>query len=169
MKKFLRSILTIMILSIVPAASAIAQNEIYEKYSSKEGVTKVYISSTMLSFLGDNKNDRSVTINSEEYLDITSISKNLSGLYILSSERPSIINDMRGDLHKMLKSNKYELMMDVTDDDENVKMYVRRKSNNIDAMIMEINDKKELTIISLEGTFTDDTIKSVLNFSKKKK
>ena len=97
MKKTLLIILAALL--VVPV---FGQSKFYNKYAAYEGMTKVYISPSMFSLMGDD-----VQLNVSEDVDISGIIKNLKGLYILSTDNPKYINEMEKDFNALIKDGQF--------------------------------------------------------------
>lgn len=147
------------LLLTITAIGATAQNEFYQKYSEKPGVTKVYISKTLFSLM-NTMNGMDVNIG-DSGLDVGKISKDLTGLYVLTTSDPSIVNDMEADFKDILQKYDLELLMEVNDDQDEVKMYITRDGNYITNFFMHSRDSSgELAIIYLEGKIQEEDLMS---------
>ncbi|MCI1780059.1 MAG: DUF4252 domain-containing protein [Bacteroidales bacterium] len=159
MKKL--KIIAISVVCLFASLSANAQiKKFYEKYSGKEGITKVFISQSMLSIAGDYTSDSGMKIgNTGKDIDIGKIMKKLDGLYVLTTENSSLAGDMNRDFDKLLSSYKLELLMEVDSDDENVKMYIERKGNIIKTFLMKALDSDgELSLIFFSGNIPEEDL-----------
>ena len=138
-------ILAALLLSI----STFAQNgkSIYQKYSDAEGVTAVYISPAMFRLIGTIP-DLEV---GDEKVNIAPLIQALSGFYVLSSENPDINNKLRADAERFINGGKYELLMEVKESGETVRMYTMGNDKTINGFAMLATEAAEVTFISLDG------------------
>ena len=138
-------ILAALLLSI----SAFAQNgkSIYQKYSDAAGVTAVYISPAMFRLIGTIP-DLEV---GEDKVNISSLIQALSGFYVLSSENPDINGKLRADAERFINNGKYELLMEVKESGETVRMYTMGNEKTINGFAMLAAEAAEVTFISLDG------------------
>ena len=144
MKRIL--ILTVLLLSTL---SAFAQNgkSIYQKYSDADGVTAVYISPAMFRLIGTIP-DLEV---GDDKVNISPLIQALTGFYVLSSENPDINGKLRADAERFINSGKYELLMEVKDSGETVRMYTMGNDRTINGFAMLATEAAEVTFISLDG------------------
>ncbi len=138
-------ILAALLLSI----STFAQHgkNIYQKYSDAEGVTAVYISPAMFRLIGSIP-DLEV---GEDKVNLTPIIQALTGFYIIDSENPDINGRLRSDVEGIIKNGKYELLMEVKESGETVRMYTMGNERTINGFAMLAAEAAEVTFISLDG------------------
>lgn len=146
--------------------SANAQKEFYQKYSGKEGVTKVYISKALFSLIGSAEGMDVNIGNTGDKLDVGKLAKNLDGLYILTTENKSLSKEMEADFKVMLNEYKLELLMEAVDGRDEVKMYVSRDGKDITNFFMHsYASDGELVIIYLGGRIPEDDLMAVMKAS----
>ena len=138
-------LLTALLLSI----SAFAQNgkSIYQKYSDADGVTAVYISPAMFRLIGTIP-DLEV---GDDKVNISPLIQALTGFYVLNSENPDINGKLRADAERFINSGKYELLMEVKDSGETVRMYTMGNDRTINGFAMLATEAAEVTFISFDG------------------
>ena len=138
-------LLTALLLSI----SAFAQNgkSIYQKYSDADGVTAVYISPAMFRLIGTIP-DLEV---GDDKVNISPLIQALTGFYVLNSENPDINGKLRADAERFINNGKYELLMEVKDSGETVRMYTMGNDRTINGFAMLATEAAEVTFISLDG------------------
>ena len=158
--------LKIILVTIIIALSSnitIAQDELYKKYSGKEGVTKIYISKAMFSLL---KGVDISTIASEasEAVNIGEIIESLTGLYILSSDSETVSNEMEKDFEILTKRSNLELLMEVEDDSDIVKMYIAKERDVIKNFFLKVEEcNGSLTIMFFEGEISESQLSKIVN------
>ena len=145
MKKTLLIILAALL--VVPV---FGQSKFYNKYAAYEGMTKVYISPSMFSLMGDD-----VQLNVSEDVDI-------SGLYILSTDNPKYINEMEKDFNALIKDGQFEVLMEVEETTEKVVIYLQKKDTLISDIYICAREDDELNIICLTGEMTQEDLKGLM-------
>ena len=88
-----------------------AQNKLIDKYADMDGVTSVFISKTMLQMMPNMKT---------EGLDIGGIAGKLESIVILTSEKASISNMMKGEIRNYASNKRYEELMRVREEGSHV-------------------------------------------------
>ena len=135
--------------ALLLSISTFAQHgkNIYQKYSDAEGVTAVYISPAMFRLIGSIP-DLEV---GEDKVNLTPIIQALTGFYIIDSENPDINGRLRSDVEGIIKNGKYELLMEVKESGETVRMYTMGNERTINGFAMLAAEAAEVTFISLDG------------------
>lgn len=149
-----------LILLIVSSFSAFAQNgkSIYQKYSDAENVSAVYISPAMFRLIGKIPD---LEVNDSD-INLAPVIRSLTGMYILNSENQSINASLRGEVERFIQGGRYELLMEVKDDGETVRMYTVGNSKTIESFVMLAGDNDEVTFICLDGQMPRDETEKLL-------
>lgn len=129
-----------------------AQVKAFEKYADMKNVSYVYISKYMLGMAG--KSTPSVP-----GVDMKSLVSKLTGLQIISSEEKSARAKLKNDVKDILAREKYEVLMQVREDDSKVDIYhCVGKQQSVVVMLM--NEDDSTTVMVFSGNFTlDDVMK----------
>ena len=138
-------ILAALLLSI----STFAQTgkSIYQKYSDADGVTAVYISPAMFRLIGTIP-DLEV---GDDKVNIGPLVEALTGFYILDSENPDINGKLRTEVERFISNGKYEMLMEVKDSGETVRMYTMGNEKTVEGFVMLAAEAAEVTFICLDG------------------
>ena len=138
-----------LIAALLLTLTAFAQNgkSLYQKYSDADGVSAVYISPAMFRLIGSIP-DLEV---GEEKVNLAPIIQALEGFYILNSENPDINSKLRADAERFINNGKYELLMEVKDSGETVRMYTMGNERTVNGFAMLAAEAAEVTFISLDG------------------
>lgn len=138
----------IIIASMLVSVSAFAQNgkAIYQKYSDEKGVDAVYISPAMFRMIGN----LPMSIEDND-IDIASIVKSLSGFYLLSVENEAVSLKLMADVDRLIRSGKFELMMEAKDDGDKMTIYTATEGDSITSLVMVAAEPSETTFICLDG------------------
>ncbi|HHV04353.1 MAG: DUF4252 domain-containing protein [Bacteroidales bacterium] len=152
MKKILLITVTLLL-----TLSAFGQSRFYKKYSGYEGMTKVYISPSMFSMMGD---DAQLNLTNE--VNIARVIKNLTGLYILSTSNPVYVQEMKKDFNDLIKAGEFEILMEVEDGSDKVIMYMQKKDNVISDLYICAQEEEEFNVIYLNGKITQEDLKDMM-------
>ena len=137
--------------------AANAQVKEFEKYSDTKNVTYVYISKFMLRLAG------AASTPSVPGVDTKSIMGKLSGIQIITSEEKAAAARLKADTQAIIKQGNYDLLMQVDEDDEKVRIY-HRNGRQQSVVVMLTEETAETTVIVFSGTFSlEDVMKMVDN------
>lgn len=139
---------------LLTTIASFAQNgkSIYQKYSEAEGVSAVYISPAMFRLIG-----KIPDLNVEgESVNLAPIIQSLSGMYLIDSDNPKINASIKADADKLVKSGNYELLMEVKDSGETVRIYTVGSKSVVEGFVMITMSGNDTTFISLDGKMDRD-------------
>ena len=140
--------------------SSFAQDgkSIYQKYSDTEGVSAVYISSAMFRLMG-----RIPDLDVEgEDINLAPIIQSLSGLYLISSEDQAVGRDIKADADRFVAGGQYELLLEVKDSGEIVRIYTMGTEKTVSGFVMIAADDAETTFIYLDGKMNREDLENLL-------
>ena len=152
----MKQIIIKSLLGIVVALGSLhanAQVKAFEKYADAKNVTYVYISKYMLAMAGKNATP------SVPGVDIKTLAGKLTGIQIINAENKAAQAKLKNDVKGIISRDKYELLMQMNEDDSKVNIYhcIAKQQS---AVVMQIEDKDELTLMVFSGKFTlDDVMK----------
>ena len=133
--------------------TANAQVKAFEKYADAKNVTYVYISKYMLSMAGKNATP------SVPGVDIKTLAGKLTGIQIINTENKAAQAKLKNDVKGIISRDKYELLMQMNEDDSRVNIY-HHITKQQSAVVMQVEDKEELTLMVFSGKFTlEDVMK----------
>jgi hypothetical protein len=124
-----------------------AQVKEFEKYADTKNVTYVYISKFMLRMVGKGSSPSVPGVNTQ------SIMNKLNGIQIISSEEEAATARLKTETQSIIKQGKYELLMQVDENDEKVRIY-HREGKQQSAVVMMADEDGEFSVIVFSGTFT---------------
>lgn len=156
MKK-LFALLTAALLST--AAFAQSGKSVYMKYSDANDVSAVYISPAMFKMMGklpDMKMDN-------KDINLSSIVKTMSGLYIIDSENAGINNSIRKDVEKFITRGDYEIMMEAKDNGESMRIYTMGDEKVVRSFVLLAYEESECSFICLEGEMPREALEKILS------
>ena len=141
------------IVIVLCSLTANAQVKAFEKYADAKNVTYVYISKYMLSMAGKNATP------SVPGVDIKTLAGKLTGIQIINTENKAAQAKLKNDVKGIISRDKYELLMQMNEDDSKVNIY-HHITKQQSAVVMQVEDKEELTLMVFSGKFTlDDVMK----------
>ena len=147
----IKTLLGIMVATC--SLNANAQVKAFEKYADAKNVTYVYISKYMLSMAGKNATP------SVPGVDIKTLAGKLTGIQIINTENKAAQAKLKNDIKGIISRDKYELLMQMNEDDSRVNIY-HHIAKLQSAVVMQVEDKEELTLMVFSGKFTlDDVMK----------
>lgn len=154
MKRFI----TIIILISTVIFSANAQNALYKKYEKSNSVTRVYISQMMLELT------KSANLQMDDDVsDIIDSFDSVTGFYLLETEDPTLMPDLKKDFMKEVNAKKLELLMEVNDEDR-VLFYARKEGNYFADVYMIVEEEnEEIVVIMVSGKLSQQNINRLLN------
>ncbi|MGC9373716.1 MAG: DUF4252 domain-containing protein [Bacteroidales bacterium] len=137
----------------------IAQNspvdELFEKYSGKEGFTSVYITSYMFSMFADMET---------EDPEFDELVKNLTGIKILATDETYSGNaNFYTEIINKLPLSKYKELMVIKEKDQDVKFLIHEKDGKIIELLLIAGGKNENALISIQGNID---LKNISKLSK---
>ena len=147
----IKTLLGIMV--VLCSLTANAQVKAFEKYADAKNVTYVYISKYMLGMAGKNATP------SVPGVDIKTLAGKLTGIQIINAENKAAQAKLKNDVKGIISRDKYELLMQMNEDDSRVNIY-HHIAKQQSAVVMQVEDKEELTLMVFSGKFTlDDVMK----------
>lgn len=129
-----------------------AQEKLFNKYSDMKDVKSIYISKAMLEMDAN-------LFTQDLYVGKT---KNLTSVRLLSTRSDKIRKEMLQDIHSLVKSSKYELIMKQKGTVSNSEFYVSRKKDRVSELIMVMEGAASLKFIYLEGNLTGEDVRNLL-------
>ena len=144
----------LVVAMVVGSLQANAQVKAFEKYSDTKNVTYVYISKFMLRMVDASSAPSVPGVNTE------SLMKKLNGIQIISSENKNAIARLKADAQSIVKQGKYELLMQVDDDGDKVRIY-HHEGKQQSAVVMMVEEDDEYSVIVFSGTFTLDDVQKM--------
>jgi hypothetical protein len=128
---------------------------LFDKYSQKEGFTSVYITQAMFSLFADMDTEE----DEEGFLDLV---KNLTCIKIISvDDTTGKINSTVNFYNEIMKDypkQKYEELMVVKKDNQDIKFLIRKDGKIINELLMIVGGKEENALISIQGNIDLKTI-----------
>ena len=123
-----------------------AMDKLWDKYSGQEGITSVFISKYMFDMFRNIEAENG----EEEFQHV--ISK-LNGIKILATKNQESAQkiNLHDEIFNGIKGKKYEELMVIRDEGEDVKFLVLEEKGKIAELLMIVTSPKENVIISIQG------------------
>lgn len=152
--------LYIILVLIVMSVSAFAQDgkAIYNKYSDLEGVQAVYISPAMFRLIGKIPNIEM----GEGEVNLAPTIRAMQGFYLISSEKPALIKEIKADVTKRIEKGHYELLMEAKDNGEAVRFFTSGDEKTVRSFIMLAAEPDETTFIAIDGEMSREELEKII-------
>lgn len=132
-----------------------AQKAIFDNYSEMKGVSSVYISKAMIEMNPD-------VFAKDVY--IGKVSGKLECVQILSTMNNDIKKELRKDIHSLVQSSKYELLMKQKGSVSGSEFYINKKGDKVKELIMVIDGDTSLKFVYLEGEMSLKDIQNIMMY-----
>lgn len=155
-----RLIILAVILLSATIASAQEGRNIYNKYSGGEGVTAVYISPSMFKLIGKLPDLEIETDGGQ--MDIAPLISSFKGFYMLDISNPSVISEINKEVSAMISKGRYELLMEVKDEGDNVQIYTSGDEKTIESFVFIASDGHEVQFICIDGKINRTDLETLI-------
>lgn len=129
----------------------------FEAISNFKGVTSVYISKAMLKTFGPGM------IGDPQ---ISAIAGNLNSIEIINCENKKFFYTISNYITKIVESYNLETLARINDDGEKVSIFSYSTGEKINYLLMLVDDKDEMTVISMSGDIPLDKVGELVNTKK---
>lgn len=154
MKKVIVNLIILLIPGMLLAQKT-PVDELFDKYSGKEGFTSVYITSYMFSMFTD------VETSDPEFDELM---KNLKAIKILATDETYNGNaNFYKEIVDKLPMDQYKELMVIKEKDQDVKFLVNEKDGKIVELLLIAGGKDENALISIQGNID---LKNISKLSK---
>ncbi len=141
--------LALILLALLPMLGMAQESQLdnlFNKYSGKEGYTSVYITSYMFELFSKIADD-------DEAADLKNVTKGLNAIKILtvSDANQSRNQDFYNDIKQALPSSIYKDFMIVNDGGQEIDFKVHDEGKKISEFVMLVKDPKEPVLLFLQG------------------
>jgi len=153
---------TIFTLTIIFSLACLGVNaqdfdDIYKKYKKEQDVTGIKINKLgclLLSLFGDDDNE-----------EMSKLMKKSSSFRFLVSENAHN-NNMENDIRKYIKKQKLEQLMSISEENENIEIFIRDKNEVIHQLLILIKGKNEQVIVHIDGKYPLKMVQELLSDKK---
>lgn len=157
----MKRIMTMAAFLLLTTITGLAQDgkSIYNKYSDEKDVSCVYISPAMFRMIGKVP-DMDVNGNN---VNLSSIIKTMSGLYVIDSKNQKINSSLIGDIDRFISKGDYEMLMEAKDDGETVRIYTVGDEKTVTSFVLLAKEADESTFICLEGKMSRQELEKAIS------
>lgn len=156
MKKIMIKTILFAVMALT-TLNAHAQVKAFEKYSDMNGITYVYISKAMLSAISSKLN----SMPSMPNVNAQALASKMSGIQLIHAEKNNMRAKLRSEVQSIVKQNKYELLMQVKEDNNKADIY-QNIGPQQSAVVMLVEENDGVTAVVFSGKFTtEDVMKMV--------
>ena len=156
-----RMILIVAALLLGLSLSAQSGKEIYEKYSSNEGATCVYVSTAMFDMIKTMDLNSLVQATGEPAMaEILPLVKKLEGMYVVQLGGP---NAMKADVKKLVDAKKYEVLMQVKESGQEVNIYIYKVQDIIKSIVLLVQEDNGSVFIAIDGAIQQQDLNQLVN------
>lgn len=155
--------ITAMAVMLLMAVGAFAQEgrNIYNKYSDSEGVSAVYISPAMFNLIGKIP-ELNVEVGEGENMDLAPLIRSFSGFYLLDMSGSAQSAEMASDVEAMVRKGRYELLMEVKDDGDNVNIYTVGNEKTIESFVFLSRSGGDVQFICIDGSMNRSDVEKLI-------
>jgi hypothetical protein len=144
MKRIMVVLICLLLPLILKAQSSDPVDDLFNKYSGKEGFTSVYISTKMFSMFENKDSDDE---------DLNNLMKKLKSIRILTVS-DSLLNpeiNFYTELSRRTNFKSFESLMDVNEGEEVTKFLIKERDNKISELLVITGGQHGNTVISIRG------------------
>jgi len=151
--RYLVLIYLLLFANIVLAQKSPVDN-LFEKYSGKEGYTSVYISEYMFNLFSNLEG------NDKEFNEVV---RGLTGIKILATETPEVGVNFHDEIMKDFSKKNYKELMVVKEQDQHLTFFIKDIDGKVVELLLIVGGSDNV-LISIEGNDID--LKTISNLSK---
>jgi hypothetical protein len=155
-----RIILAILLLSATIASAQEGKN-IYNRYSAGTGVSAVYISPSMFKIIGKLPDLEMETADGKS-MNLAPLINSFQGFYLLDISNPTTISAIQKDVASMISKGRYELMMEVKDEGETLKIYTSGNEKVIESFVFIASKGDSVQFICIDGGMNRSDIEKLI-------
>lgn len=153
-------ILAALLLSAAIASAQEGKN-IYNRYSAGTGVSAVYISPSMFKIIGKLPDLEMETADGKS-MNLAPLINSFQGFYMLEISNPTTVAAINKDVASMISKGKYELMMEVKDEGETLRIYTYGNDKTIESFVFIASDGGSLQFICIDGGMKRSDIENLI-------
>ncbi len=137
--------LTVVLFALVLSKAQSPADELFDKYSGKEGFTTVYISKYMFDLFS------SFESTDPEAEEMAEVIRNLTGIKILASEKPDESINFLNEIKRKISKGGYKELMIVKEEKQDIQFLVRENGGKISELLLIVSGGGENVLMSIQG------------------
>lgn len=153
-------IIAAMLLMAVAAYAQEGRN-IYNKYSGGKGVSAVYISPSMFKLIGKLPDMEMETADGGT-MNLAPLVSSFQGFYMLDISDPSAVASLNKDVAAMTGKGRYELLMELKDESDNLHMYTAGDDKIIESFVFVASDGGSVQFICIDGAMNRSDVEALI-------
>ena len=153
-------ILAALLLSVTIASAQEGKN-IYNRYSGGKGVSAVYISPSMFKIIGKLPDLEMETADGNS-MNLAPLISSFQGFYMLDISNPTTVSVINQDVASMISKGRYELVMEVKDEGETLRIYTSGKEEIIESFVFIASDGDSVQFICIDGEMNRSDIEKLI-------
>lgn len=153
-------IFAILLLSATIASAQEGKN-IYNRYSDDKGVSAVYISPSMFKIIGKLPDLEMETADGKS-MNLAPLINSFQGFYLLDISNPTTISAIQKDVASMISKGRYELMMEMKDEGETLKIYTSGNEKVIESFVFIASEGDSVQFICIDGEMNRSDIEKLI-------
>ncbi|MGN1220353.1 MAG: DUF4252 domain-containing protein, partial [Candidatus Cryptobacteroides sp.] len=122
-------------------------------------VSTVYISPNMFNLL---KTLPVVEISEDKEVQFDKIIKSFEGMYVIEVEDVSLAKNLISDVESLISKGKLELLVEVKEADETVRIYAEREGDMFKKLIVLEKEDDSATYISIDASMPQEAVAELL-------
>ena len=167
----------LLALVAISTLAANAQHDYFDKFADMDGVTSVYVSKTMFRFI------QGLPIEVDE-VDMNQIISKLDGLYILTTDKPEVMEMLRKETAFITKNedfecikskqktketvsrkegNGYEEIVRIKEDGQKIAIYMKEEEDNHTEFVMIIDSPDEFVVMVFTGELQPSDVQALIS------
>ena len=154
--KRIQILIVVLLTGFITKAQSPA-DELFDKYSGKEGFTTVYISKYMFDLFSN------IESTDPEAKEMKEVINKLTGIKIISSEKKDESVNFYKEMKKKIASGGYKELMVVKEENQDVQFLVKDNDGKISELLIVVSGDGDNVLISIQG---DINMKSISKLSK---
>ena len=153
-------ILAVLLLSATIASAQEGKN-VYNKYAGGEGVSAVYISPAMFKIIGKLP-DLEMKAEDGKSINLAPLINTFQGFYMLEIKNPTTASSFNQNVSSMISKGRYELVMEVKDEGETLRIYTSGKEEIIESFVFIASDGDSVQFICIDGEMNRSDIEKLI-------
>ena len=97
-----------------------------------------------------------------ESMNLAPLIKTFQGFYMLDISDSYLVSNLRRDVENMIGNGRYELLMEVKDEEDTVNMYTVGNEKIIESFVFVASDGESVQFICIDGDMSRDEVEKLI-------